>query len=75
MDAKMTWIMNAIDKIARYSKEEDALFISDAYAITNLPATPVRAINVSTATNAVIADVLGQLLTDFHKRGINAGLA
>lgn len=73
IEAKIDWLMNAVDLIARYSKEPQAESIADSYKITNLPATPVRTLNVSTATLTNVGDVLGQFLADLHKRGINTG--
>jgi hypothetical protein len=73
LNVKVDWCIDAITKISRYSKEGDADSIADSYSVTNLPATPVRTLNVSTAAAADVAAVLAQFLTDLHKRNINRG--
>jgi hypothetical protein len=69
-DAKLDWIMQTLQTIARASQQED-LAIADTFTITN--PVPQHSLNVSTATLADVTKVLGTLLGDMKKRGVNSG--
>lgn len=62
------WIVQALHEIERASFEELPGEVFDQFVITNL-AAPVRTLDVSTATTADIAAVLGTLIQDMKKRG------
>ena len=72
VEQRVNWCMAVIAKIVTAS-QADTDKIADAYAVTHLPATPVRALNVSTAAAADVAQVLGQYLADMQKRGLSGG--
>lgn len=71
VQAQLDWIMNALQAIADAS-ETDALAISDTFTITT--PTPKHSLDVSTATLADVAKVLGTLLLDMKRRGVNSGI-
>ncbi len=72
MDAKMTWVMNAIDQIARYSQTEN-MSVSDVYTILNLNSPATRTLDVANPTLAQVAQVVGSVISDMKKRGVNNG--
>lgn len=64
------WVLQALKQIERASFE-DIAEVADAYTVTNL--TPTRTLDVSTATTADIAAVLGTFITDMKNRGVKRG--
>lgn len=72
LEAKVDWLLTFAKEVIRNSKT-DAMVVSDSYTLTNVPATPVRTLNISTATAAQTAAVFGQFLEDLKKRGVKNG--
>jgi hypothetical protein len=72
VDAKLTWLLTFAGEVIRNSKI-DATTISDGYTVSNLPATPVRALNVASVTLTELADFIGQYVSDLKRRGPNNG--
>jgi hypothetical protein len=69
---QVAWLMKLGPEIVRNSRV-DAMTIAQSYKITNLPTTPVRSLNVATATTAQIAALLGQFIQDLRATGANIG--
>ncbi|MFA5951553.1 MAG: hypothetical protein WC807_14840 [Hyphomicrobium sp.] len=63
------WALEAFREIERASYE-DIAEVADAYTVTGT-LTETRSLDVDTPTAANIAAVLGTLLTDLKKRGVN----
>lgn len=63
------WALEAFREIERASYE-DIAEIADSYSITGT-LTETRDINVTAPTAANLAAVLGTLITDLKKRGVN----
>lgn len=72
-EAKLDWCVRTLQEICAAS-QRDAGAISDSFKVTNLPtANEVRTLDVTAATTADLAKVLGTLLTDMRRRGPRAG--
>lgn len=69
--AKVDWLMAAVDKLALASRTADPNQMADAYTTSHV--TTTRTLDVSTATLADVANVLGTVLQDMHRRGIHRG--
>lgn len=67
----MEWVIRSLKQIEQASFDEDIGAVADAYTIQNL--TPTRTLDVSTATEADIAAVLGTFITDMKNRGTKRG--
>jgi hypothetical protein len=70
VQVQLDWIMDALEKIANASATE-ALAIADTFTVTT--PTTKHTLDVSTATVTDVARVLGTLLSDMRKRGVNSG--
>lgn len=53
------------------ASREDALTIADGFHVTNVPATPVTTLDVSTATLADVIKFVATLVDQLQKRGPN----
>lgn len=74
VDVKLNWCIQMITAICQASQRPTEQ-VYDAFQITNVPNPPVRALNVTTATAADVAKVLGTLINDHHRRGPKSGRA
>lgn len=70
-DQKLDWCIRALQAIEMAS-QADALAISDTFTITNISAK--HSLDGSTATLSDVARVIGTLLLDMRKRGVNSGV-
>lgn len=71
VEQQLAWIMDSLQRIADASAV-DPMAISDTFSVTTL--TQKHALDVSTATLTDVARVLGTLLSDMRKRGVNSGI-
>jgi hypothetical protein len=70
-EAKLDWCIEHIKRLTQASHADDPNKVADGFTVTNL--TENRSLNVATATTAQVAQVLGTLLDDLHKRGAKRG--
>jgi hypothetical protein len=66
-EAKLDWCIDAIQKIAIGSRENDPNSYVDAFDASNV--TESRSFDADTVTTAELADVVGTLVSDFKRRG------
>lgn len=71
VDMKLDWCMRALMQI-EMATQADPLAIADTFTVTT--PTAKHALDVSTATTLDVAKVLGTLLLDMRRRGVNSGI-
>lgn len=64
------WIINQLHQISSCSQQEAAA-VADAYTIANPPPTPVRTLDLNTATLADLLAVVATIIRDLQLRGTN----
>lgn len=67
------WFEDALREIERASQEADVGQIADAYTIAHPPASPVRTLDVSTASLADLVAFVATLVLDLKARGVSRG--
>lgn len=68
VDKMLQWCIDALQKVQNASRENDIVRIGGAYTVTGT-LTEVRAIDVDTATDAELRQIVGTLLTDLKRGG------
>jgi hypothetical protein len=66
-EAQIKWLIDAVQQIARASREADPNSYADGFTLSNV--TNTRTLNADTATLAQVADVLGTFISDHKSRG------
>jgi hypothetical protein len=66
-EMQLKWLLDAVQQIARASREADPNSYADGFTLSNV--TNTRTLNADTATLAQVADVLGTFISDHKSRG------